>query len=117
MSCIDSHVLRSAAAYSRCDRDLYGRLVGVAASVVDVLYAHEFDLEIDAHYEPLTPEERELWWRLHTCRRRIEFAMVPSSEWERRYHARYEEVRSSLFPPVTASQPVVIVDCSEDIPF
>lgn len=117
MSCIDSHVLRSAAACSRCDRELYGRLVGVAASVVDVLYSREFDLEIDAHLEPLTPEERELWWRLHVCRRRIEFAMVPSSEWERRYHARYEEVRSFLFPPAHSSQPAAIVDCSEDIPF
>lgn len=114
MSCINSHVLRSAAAFSRCERELYGLSTGVAASVVDVLMALEFDIEIDAHWEPLTPDERELWWRLHTCRRRIEFAMVPSSEWERRYHARYEEVRSFL------SQPVVVpddFDYYEDIPF
>ena len=96
MSCINSYVLRSAAACSRCDRELYGWLVGVAESVVDVLKSLEFDLEIDAHLEPLTLEERELWWRLHSCRRRIEFAMTPSSEWERRYHVRYEEVRSFL---------------------
>jgi len=113
MSCIDSHVLRSAAAVSRCDYELYGWHDGVAKSVCDVLCGREFDLEIDAHIELLTPEERELWWRLHACRRRIELAMTPSSELVRRYYARREEVREFLFPPEPA--PCEVYD--EDILF
>lgn len=116
MSCIDSHVLRSAASWSHCDHELHGWLVGVAASVVNALYEREFDIEIDAHWEPLTPEEHELWWRLHICRRRIEFAMVPSSEWERRYYARYEEIRAWLESLTNPPAPSVCLTC-EDISF